>query len=124
MVIRLVDFDEHAAQVANDLCYLLIGEPAGLYEESEEDNVTWKDAHSVLQRLPEGEALYGIIVREFQQYDHVPFGILEITSQEDFEAMQKEMSRLRRSWKEQFGYDHYFCTVGTYAIGEKGLLDD
>jgi hypothetical protein len=119
MSIRLVDFDEHAAQVANDLFYLLTGEAAGLYEE---DGVTWQDAKAVIDAQPEGIALYGIIAREFDSHNMVTFGVLEIRSQEDFEAMQKEMNRLRASWKSQFGYDNEYCAAGAYAIAETGLL--
>lgn len=119
MSIKLVDFDKHAAQVANDLFYLLIGEAAGLYED---DGVTWKDAKAVIDAQPEGMALYGIIAREFDSYNMVTFGILEIRSQEDFEAMQKEMNRLRASWKDQFGYDNEHCAAGAYAIAQSGLL--
>jgi hypothetical protein len=119
MSIKLVDFDKLAAQVANDLFYRLIGEPADLYEE---DGVTWEDALAVIQRLPEGQALYGIIAREFDTYNMVTFGVLEINSQADFDAMQQEMNRLRRSWFEQFGYEDPFCAAGAYATAEKGLL--
>lgn len=121
MSIKLVDFDKHASQVANNLFYLLIGEPADLYEEDGE--ITWPDVEAVMQRQPEGMAVYGIIAREFDPSNMVTFGIIEITSRDDFEAMQREIERLRTSWKAQFGHDHKWCAAGAYAIAQSGLLE-
>ncbi len=119
MSIRLVDFDTHAAQVANDLFYLLIGEAAGLYED---EGVDWTKVEAVVQRQPEGTSLYGIIAREFDAYNMVTFGVIEINSRDDYEAMEREIARLRASWESQFGYPHPSCACGTYAVAPSGLL--
>ena len=119
-IIKLVDFDTLAAQVANDLFYLLEGEPAGLFEE---DGVDWPAVEAVLQRVPEGMSLYGIIAREYDPYNMVTFGILVIICEDDFDAMQREMQRLRDSWESQFGEPNKFCAAGAYAIARRGMLD-
>lgn len=121
MSIKLVDFDKLASQVANDLFYCLTGEPAGLYEEDGE--ITWAAVEAVVQRQPKGMAVYGIIAREFDPHNMVTFGILEITSQDDFGDMQREIERLRTSWKTQFGYENVACAAGAYVVAQSGLLE-